>query len=184
MPAARRVHRLSSQMAQAAAGRPDLVRQAALATGQELAAVGITSISPPWPTSTPTPKTRASDPFLRRTPGRRGPAFGRRHLGYESAGVICTPKHFPGHGDTAVDSHVGCPGWPRRGRLDGWISPLPGGLRRRGAAVMTAHVQARPGTGRAAATLSGGSCPMSCAAGWAFPGPSSPIPGMGAVAAT
>ena len=28
---------------------------------------------------------------------------------YESSGVLCCGKHFPGHGDTAVDSHLGLP---------------------------------------------------------------------------
>ncbi len=30
-------------------------------------------------------------------------------LGYADAGVCCCGKHFPGHGDTAVDSHIGLP---------------------------------------------------------------------------
>lgn len=29
--------------------------------------------------------------------------------GYAEAGVLCCGKHFPGHGDTAVDSHLGLP---------------------------------------------------------------------------
>lgn len=28
---------------------------------------------------------------------------------YENSGVLCCGKHFPGHGDTAVDSHLGLP---------------------------------------------------------------------------
>ena len=29
--------------------------------------------------------------------------------GYGEAGLLCCGKHFPGHGDTAVDSHIGLP---------------------------------------------------------------------------
>jgi beta-N-acetylhexosaminidase len=29
--------------------------------------------------------------------------------GYRQAGILCTPKHFPGHGDTHIDSHLGLP---------------------------------------------------------------------------
>lgn len=36
--------------------------------------------------------------------------FGRNYiLGLQSTGVIATAKHFPGHGDTNVDSHKGLP---------------------------------------------------------------------------
>ena len=34
-------------------------------------------------------------------------------LGLLSEGVIPAAKHFPGHGDTAVDSHYGLPWWTR-----------------------------------------------------------------------
>lgn len=29
--------------------------------------------------------------------------------GYQEAGILCSAKHFPGHGDTEVDSHIGLP---------------------------------------------------------------------------
>lgn len=39
--------------------------------------------------------------------------------GMQDAGLLTTAKHFPGHGDTNVDSHVGLPTLPfTRGRLD------------------------------------------------------------------
>ncbi|MGL5152826.1 MAG: glycoside hydrolase family 3 protein [Clostridium sp.] len=39
--------------------------------------------------------------------------FGMREIkGIESKGIIPTVKHFPGHGDTDVDSHVGLPSLP------------------------------------------------------------------------
>ena len=31
--------------------------------------------------------------------------------GMEKTGVIATLKHFPGHGNTATDSHTSLPGW-------------------------------------------------------------------------
>lgn len=37
-------------------------------------------------------------------------AFGTAALQpYEDSGILCCGKHFPGHGDTAVDSHLGLP---------------------------------------------------------------------------
>ncbi len=37
-------------------------------------------------------------------------AFGRASIApYRDSGVYCCIKHFPGHGDTAVDSHLGLP---------------------------------------------------------------------------
>ena len=37
-------------------------------------------------------------------------AFGVASLQpYENSGILCCGKHFPGHGDTAVDSHLGIP---------------------------------------------------------------------------
>lgn len=62
--------------------------------------------------------------------------------GLQSAGVAATAKHFPGHGDTAVDSHVGLPRVDaplevlRRRELAPFADAVRAGVR----AVMTAHV--------------------------------------------
>jgi beta-N-acetylhexosaminidase len=61
---------------------------------------------------------------------------------FAEAGVLCSAKHFPGHGDTDVDSHLGLPRITQgRNRLEA-VELLPfrrmidGGV----PAVMTAHV--------------------------------------------
>lgn len=93
-----------------AAGSPELAQMAGAAAAQELLAVGInTSLGPVLDVN--------SEPF--------NPVIGVRSLsddpqrvmqigmayiaGIQSAGVIAAPKHFPGHGATAVDSHETLP---------------------------------------------------------------------------
>ena len=40
----------------------------------------------------------------------RAALFGAKAVeGYRNGGILCCGKHFPGHGDTAVDSHIGLP---------------------------------------------------------------------------
>jgi len=50
--------------------------------------------------------------------------------GYHAAGILASLKHFPGHGDTAIDSHLALPTIPHT--LDGWkrweLVPFRGGL--------------------------------------------------------
>lgn len=59
--------------------------------------------------------------------------------GLQGAGVAATAKHFPGHGDTAVDSHVGVPvasADPHRGALAPFEAAVAAGVE----AVMSAHI--------------------------------------------
>ncbi|MFJ6566054.1 glycoside hydrolase family 3 protein [Streptomyces sp. NPDC091292] len=63
--------------------------------------------------------------------------------GYQSAGVAATAKHFPGHGDTSVDSHTGIPvithtrdEWER---LD--APPFKAAIAAGIDSIMTAHIQ-------------------------------------------
>jgi beta-N-acetylhexosaminidase len=62
--------------------------------------------------------------------------------GLESGGVASCGKHFPGHGDTAVDSHLGLPSLPHGlARLrEVELVPFAAYARAGLASVMTAHV--------------------------------------------
>lgn len=62
--------------------------------------------------------------------------------GLQSTGVAATAKHFPGHGDTAVDSHVGLPrvDAPLEVLRQRELAPFEAAVRAGVRAVMTAHV--------------------------------------------
>jgi beta-N-acetylhexosaminidase len=62
--------------------------------------------------------------------------------GLQSTGVAATAKHFPGHGDTAVDSHVGLPrvDAPLEVLRERELAPFAAAVRAGVRAVMTAHV--------------------------------------------
>jgi beta-glucosidase-like glycosyl hydrolase len=72
--------------------------------------------------------------------GRLASAYIR---GLQSAGVAATLKHFPGHGDTDVDSHVGLPVIKQpRARLDKVeLPPFRAGIAAGADAVMTGHIE-------------------------------------------
>lgn len=75
--------------------------------------------------------------------------------GCQSAGVLACAKHFPGHGDTADDSHTSLP-VVRASRATAWsreLVPFRACVRAGVASVMTAHV-AFPAFDRVPATLS------------------------------
>ena len=59
--------------------------------------------------------------------------------GMQGAGVAATAKHFPGHGDTALDSHVAVPvatDDPRLRALEPFKAAIAAGVR----AIMSAHI--------------------------------------------
>ncbi|MCF7753255.1 beta-N-acetylhexosaminidase [Paenibacillus xylanexedens] len=62
--------------------------------------------------------------------------------GYQSQGIAATAKHFPGHGDTAVDSHLGMVTVPHdRNRLEQMeLVPFRKAIEAGIDAIMTAHV--------------------------------------------
>jgi len=63
--------------------------------------------------------------------------------GYQGAGVAATAKHFPGHGDTAVDSHYGFPVITHSRELWEKLDAVPfrAAVRAGIDSIMTAHIQ-------------------------------------------
>lgn len=97
-------------MAVAATGNPEYARRMGVITGREARAIGIQHVYAPVLDV----NNNADNPVINvRSFGedpndvaRFGIAFAD---GVQSEKVIATAKHFPGHGDTAVDSHRGLP---------------------------------------------------------------------------
>jgi beta-N-acetylhexosaminidase len=75
--------------------------------------------------------------------------------GTQERGVSACAKHFPGHGDTATDSHLDLPfvDATREELLAGPLLPFQAAVDAGGRAVMTAHIVVR-GLGESPATLS------------------------------
>jgi beta-N-acetylhexosaminidase len=97
-------------MAVAATGEPDLAYRVGVVTGREARAIGIRHVYAPVldvnnNADNPVINVRSfgEDP---ETVAKFGTAFIQ---GIQSQQVIATAKHFPGHGDTNVDSHRGLP---------------------------------------------------------------------------
>lgn len=97
-------------MAVAATGEPEYARRMGVITGREAKTIGIRHVYAPVLDV----NNNAANPVINvRSFGedpadvsRFGVAFAQ---GIQSQNVIATAKHFPGHGDTAVDSHRGLP---------------------------------------------------------------------------
>lgn len=146
-------------MAFGAAGDERLAEEAGRITAAEMRAIGVHVDFAPVADVNNNPRnpvinTRSfgEDPVR---VGALASAFAR---GLQQGGVIATLKHFPGHGDTDVDTHVGLATVPHdRARLDRLeLVPFRAGLAAGVGGVMIAHL-ALPGLGEATgvpATLS------------------------------
>src|SRR5258706_8592137 len=130
-------------MALGATGSASLTREVAEATGQELLAHGINMNLAP---SVDVNSTPANPVIGVRSFGERAEDVARLGVaaveGYRAAGVVSTLKHFPGHGDTAVDSHLDLPVLPYAlQRLDEVeLLPFRAGIAAGAPRPMTAHV--------------------------------------------
>lgn len=97
-------------MAVAATGNPDYARRQGELTAREARAMGIQQIYAPVVDVNNNP----GNPVINVRSYGEDPADVARYAaaftgGAQRGGVIATAKHFPGHGDTATDSHRGLP---------------------------------------------------------------------------
>lgn len=122
---------------------PDLTEAVARDLGAELAAAGITLNYAPDADVNADP----DNPVIGVRSFGADPGLVARHTaawvrGLQSAGVAACAKHFPGHGDTSVDSHLDIPriGVPRT-RLEACeLPPFRAAIRAGVQAVMTGHL--------------------------------------------
>jgi beta-N-acetylhexosaminidase len=132
-----------SPMAQAATGDTKATERCAVITGRQLRAVGISmNFAPVLDIN-----TQPDNPVIRTRSFGDDPKLVSVHglaalKGYEKANVIATAKHFPGHGDTSVDSHYGLPVVPhKRKHLErNELMPFSAVIRAGIPAIMTAHI--------------------------------------------
>jgi len=153
--------KLPPMRALGAIGELDLVRRAARAVGRALAAVGFNlDFAPVLDVDSNPDNPIIGDRSFGRDPawvGACGVAFAQ---GLEAEGVLACGKHFPGHGDTSVDSHVGLPIITHeRSRLDAIeLVPFRAAAEAGVATLMSAHVVCEALTPGVPATLSRAIC--------------------------
>ncbi|GHH68518.1 hypothetical protein GCM10017673_17630 [Streptosporangium violaceochromogenes] len=126
-----------------AIGDPSLARKAAKVTGTELRALGVNLDFAPVADVNLDPRNPVIGPRAYGTDPRRvAPMVAAAVQGFHDAGIASTAKHFPGHGDTRVDSHTGLP--VIRHSLSQWkrldAPPFAAAIGKGIDAIMSAHV--------------------------------------------
>lgn len=131
------------QMAVAATGDLESARRIARTISAELRALGFNmDLTPDLDvnnnTNNPIIGTRSFG-----SDSARVAAYGVAYIeAMQGAGMIAVGKHFPGHGDTAIDSHVALSSVPHdRARLDAVeLVPFRAAMRANVAGIMTTHI--------------------------------------------
>ncbi|WP_235957139.1 beta-N-acetylhexosaminidase [Paenibacillus apii] len=130
-------------MAIAAAGSEEDAYLAAFASGRELAAMGINLNYAPVLDVNNNPDNPVIGVRSFGESPEKVARFGERTLrGFQDAGVAATAKHFPGHGDTDVDSHLDLPTVPhdRKRMEEVELKPFREAVRAGVDAIMSAHI--------------------------------------------
>lgn len=134
---------LPGNMALGATGSAELAERAGEITAVELAAVGVNLNFAPVMDVNNNPQNPVID---RRSFGESPELVSRLGVAYirglQRNGVLATAKHFPGHGDTTVDSHFDLPTVNHdRERIHALeLQPFRAAIDTDVAAIMTAHI--------------------------------------------
>ncbi|HEY0170110.1 MAG TPA: glycoside hydrolase family 3 N-terminal domain-containing protein [Pyrinomonadaceae bacterium] len=130
-------------MALGATGNPEFARRQGEQTAREARALGVQQVYAPVADV----NNNAGNPVINVRSFGEDPSEVARFVaafveGAQTAGVIATAKHFPGHGDTAVDSHRGLPVIDvARARLDAVeLVPFRAAIKSGVGSVMPAHI--------------------------------------------
>jgi beta-glucosidase-like glycosyl hydrolase len=133
-----------SMMAFGAAGDERLAFEAGRITGRESRAVGIhVDFAPVADVNNNARNPVINTRSFGEDPARVGALASAFVRGLQEGGALATLKHFPGHGDTDVDSHLGLPliSHPRA-RLDEIeLAPFRAGIAAGSAAIMIGHIE-------------------------------------------
>ncbi|WP_217596038.1 beta-N-acetylhexosaminidase [Cohnella sp. GbtcB17] len=130
-------------MAIGAAGDVELAREAAMLSGAELRAIGVNMNFAPCLDVNNNPLNPVIGVRSYGEKPRKAAEFGAAVVrGYREGGIAAVAKHFPGHGDTAVDSHHALPVVPHGpDRLNAVeLVPFRAAIAEGVDAIMTAHV--------------------------------------------
>ncbi len=131
-------------MAFGAANDPQLAYQAGKVVGAESRALGVHVDFAPVADVNNNPRNPVINiRSFGEDPVKVGAMVSGFTRGLQDAGMLATLKHFPGHGDTDVDSHLGLPvvAHPRE-RLEAIeLAPFRAGIAAGAAAVMVAHIE-------------------------------------------
>jgi beta-N-acetylhexosaminidase len=130
-------------MAVGATGNPEYARREGELTAREARALGVQQIFAPVADV----NNNAGNPVINVRSFGEDPNEVARFVsalveGLQSGGVIATAKHFPGHGDTATDSHRGLPVINvNRQRLESIeLVPFRAAIKADVGAIMSAHI--------------------------------------------
>ncbi len=130
-------------MAVGATGNPDYARREGELTAREARALGVRQLFAPVADV----NNNAGNPVINVRSFGEDPTEVARFVsafieGAQGAGVIATAKHFPGHGDTATDSHRGLPVINvNRQRLESIeLVPFRAAIKSGVGAIMSAHI--------------------------------------------